>query len=67
MSASEGTAPVLFCIRHAVNTSQLPVQCVPGALYPEVKRKEREADHLPPATVDVNNLYKHSPPYAFMA
>jgi hypothetical protein len=32
-----------------------PIYWVPGALYPEVKRQGREADHLPPSSAEVKN------------
>jgi hypothetical protein len=48
---------------------QPPVQWVPGALSPRIKRPGREADHLPPASTEVNKIwiYTSTPPYAFMA
>jgi hypothetical protein len=46
-----------------------PIQWVPGALSPEVRRPGREADHSPPTSVEVKNtwIYTSTPPYAFMA
>jgi hypothetical protein len=35
--------------------TQPPTQLVPGTLSPGVKRPGREADHLPPSSVDVKN------------
>jgi hypothetical protein len=38
-----------------------------GALSPGVKRPRREADHSPPASVEVKKMWIYtSPPYAFM-
>jgi hypothetical protein len=46
-----------------------PIQRVPGALSPRVKRPGLEADHSPPTSVEVKNtwLYTSTPPYVFMA
>jgi hypothetical protein len=44
--------------------TQPPVQYVPGALTPLVKRSVRETDHLPPSNAEVKkcvDLYRHSP------
>jgi hypothetical protein len=35
------------------------IQWVPGALFPEIKLPEREADHLPPTSPEV---YAITPP-----
>jgi hypothetical protein len=55
--------------RPAVGSTQPPIQWVPGALSPWVKRPGREADHSPPASAEVKKLwiYTSTPPYAFMA
>jgi hypothetical protein len=49
--------------------TQPPIQWVPGALSPGVKRPGREADHSPPTTVEIKKIwiYTSIPPYAFMA
>jgi hypothetical protein len=50
--------------RPALGSTQPPIQCVPGAVSPEVKRPGREADHSPPASAEVKKtwvLYIHSP------
>jgi hypothetical protein len=39
-----------------LGSTQLSIQWVPGALSPEVKRLGREADHSPPAIVEVKNV-----------
>jgi hypothetical protein len=46
-----------------------PIQWVPGALSPGVKRQGREADHSPPVSAEVKKMriYTSTPPYAFMA
>jgi hypothetical protein len=36
--------------RPALGPTQLSIQCVPGAPFPEVKRQGREADHSPPTS-----------------
>jgi hypothetical protein len=40
-----------------------------GAVSPEVKRLELEADHSPPTNAEVKKMliYISTPPYAFMA
>jgi hypothetical protein len=47
----------------------LPIQCVPRALSPGVKRPGREVDHSPPTSAVVRKMwiYTSTPPYAFMA
>jgi hypothetical protein len=39
--------------RTALGPSHPPIQWVPGALFPEVKRPGREADHSPPSGAEV--------------
>jgi hypothetical protein len=41
--------------RPAVGPTQPPIQWVPGALSPGVKRKWREADHSPPSSDEAKN------------
>jgi hypothetical protein len=55
--------------RPALGPTNPPIQWVPGALSPEVKRPGREGHHLPPSSVEVKNAwsYTSSPPYVFMA
>jgi hypothetical protein len=50
--------------RPALGSTQPPIKWVPG-----VKRAEREADHSPPASVEVKKMwiYTSTSPYAFMA
>jgi hypothetical protein len=38
--------------RHALGSTEPPIQSVPGALSPGVKRPGREADHSPPASAE---------------
>jgi hypothetical protein len=48
----------------ALGSTQPPIQCVPGALSPGIKRPGHEADHSPPTSAEVKknvNLYIHSP------
>jgi hypothetical protein len=50
--------------RPALGYTQPPIQWVPGALSPGVKRSGREADHSPPASAKVKknvDLHIHSP------
>jgi hypothetical protein len=37
--------------------TQPPIQWVPGALSPGVKRQGREADHLPPTSAEVKKMW----------
>jgi hypothetical protein len=48
----------------ALGPTQPPIQWLPGALYPAVKRPGCEADHLPPSSAEVKEyveLYLHFP------
>jgi hypothetical protein len=49
-------------------TQPPPMQWVPVALPPGVKRQGREADHSPPASAEVKKMwiYTSTLPYAFM-
>jgi len=42
---------------------------MPGALFPGVKREEREADHPSPSNAKSENAwyYTSTPPYVYMA
>jgi hypothetical protein len=42
-----------FSSRPVLGPTQPPIQWVPGALFTGVKRPEREADHLPPSSVEI--------------
>jgi hypothetical protein len=55
--------------RPILGLTQPPIQWVPGALSPGVKRQEREADHSRPASAEVKKIwiYTSTPQYAFMA
>jgi hypothetical protein len=61
--------PVGARIFFSLVPTQPPIQWVPGAISPRVKRSGREADHSPPTSAEVKNtwIYKSTPPYAFMA
>jgi hypothetical protein len=39
----------------ALGPAHLPIQWVPGALSPGVKRLGREVDHSPPSSAEVKN------------
>jgi hypothetical protein len=53
----------------ALRSTQPPIQWVPEAFSSGVKRQERETDHSPPASAEVNKMwiYTSTPPYAFTA
>jgi hypothetical protein len=55
--------------RPALGPTQPPIQWVTRALFLEVKRPWREADHSPPFSVEVKNAwnYTSTPQYSFMA
>jgi hypothetical protein len=42
--------------RSALGFTQLPIQWVPGALSPRVKRSAREANHSPPTSAEVKQM-----------
>jgi hypothetical protein len=50
--------------RPALGSTQPPIQWVLGALFPGVKRQDREADHSPPDSADVMKMwiYTSTPP-----
>jgi hypothetical protein len=55
--------------RTALRSTQPPIQRVPGALSPGVKRPGREVDHSPPTSAELKKMwiYTTTPPYVFMA
>jgi hypothetical protein len=54
--------------RMALGPTQLPIPWVPAALSLEVKRPRREADHSPPSSSEVQNVWSYtSTPQYFMA
>jgi hypothetical protein len=44
----------------ALQPTQLPIQCVTAALYPEVKWLEREAHHSPPSSDENKNEWSYT-------
>jgi hypothetical protein len=50
-------------------STQHPIPMGTGSISQGVKRPEREADHSPPASIEVKKvwIYTSTPPYAFMA
>jgi hypothetical protein len=55
--------------RTALRPTQPPIQWVPGAPSPGVKRPGREADRSPPSSAEVKNAwsYTSTPQYVLMA
>jgi len=53
----------------ALGLTQPPIQWVPRALIPWVKRPKREANHPTPSTAEVKNAwsYTSTPQYVFAA
>jgi hypothetical protein len=54
--------------RPALGSTQPPIQWVPWALFPGVKRPGYEADHSPPTSAEVKKIwiYTSIPPYVFI-
>jgi hypothetical protein len=54
--------------RPALGPTQPPIQWVPGTLSLGVKRPAREADHSPPPSAEVKNVWSYTPTpqYVFM-
>jgi hypothetical protein len=57
----------LMSSRPALGSTQPPIQGVPGALFPGVKRPWRETHHSPPASTEVKKIwiYTSTPQYVF--
>jgi hypothetical protein len=55
--------------RPTLGPTQPPIQWVPGAPSPGVKRQGRETDHSPPSSAEVKNggAIPPLPPFAIMA
>jgi hypothetical protein len=55
--------------RPALGFTQPPIQWVPEAMSPGVKRQRSDDDHSPPASAAFKKTWIHAstPPYAFMA
>jgi hypothetical protein len=55
--------------RQALGSTEPPIQWVPGTLSLGVKRQGHEANHSPPTSADVKEMwsYTSTPPYVFMA
>jgi hypothetical protein len=55
--------------RPALGPTQPPIQWVPSAFSPEVKRPGREAENSPPVNAEVKKIwiYTSIPQYSFMA
>jgi hypothetical protein len=45
--------------RPALGPTQPPIQCVPEAVSPVIKRLGREADHSPPSSAEVKNAWSY--------
>jgi hypothetical protein len=54
--------------RPTMGSTKPPIQWVPGARSPGVKRQRREADHSPPASAKAKKMwiYTSTSAYAFM-
>jgi hypothetical protein len=46
--------------RLALRSTQPPIQWVPGALSPGVKRQRREADDSPPTSAEVKTMWTYT-------
>jgi hypothetical protein len=56
-------------LRPILGLTHPPIQLVPGALSPRVKRPRSESNRSPPTSAEVKNtwIYTSTPPYVFMA
>jgi hypothetical protein len=63
-----GMFPFTTTSRPALGPTQSPVKWIPGSLSLGIKRPEHEADHSPPSSTEVKNVwsYTSTPQYAFM-
>jgi len=54
--------------RSVLGPTQLPIQWVPGSLSLEVKWPGHEADHSPPSSAEIKNVWSYTsiPPYILM-
>jgi hypothetical protein len=61
--------PLLRVVQTGSGPTQPPIQWVPGAFSPAVKRPGREADHSLATSAEVKKtlVYTSTPPYIFMA
>jgi hypothetical protein len=50
-----GIFPFAAMSRLALGPTQPPIQWIPKALFPGIKRPDRQADHSPPSSVEVKN------------
>jgi hypothetical protein len=50
----------LHCLRLALESTQLPIQWVPGALSLEAKQPGREADQSPPSSAEIRNAWSYT-------
>jgi hypothetical protein len=57
-----GVGTFLFTIasRTALGPTQPPIHMVPGAIFSGVKRPGREADHTPPSSAEVKNVWRYT-------
>jgi hypothetical protein len=64
----QGTFLFATALRSALGSTQLPIQCVSGALSLGVKWPGREADHSFPSSADVKNAWSYisTLPHVFM-
>jgi hypothetical protein len=44
----------------SIGPNQLPIQSAMGDSFPGIKRLEREVDHSPPSTTEVNNVFRYT-------
>jgi hypothetical protein len=46
--------------RPALGPTQPPIKWIPGILSPGLKRQRREADHSPPSSAEVKNVWRYT-------
>jgi hypothetical protein len=52
--------------RSSVGLTQSPLEWVPGALSPRLKRPVRKSDHSPPSSAEVENAWSYTPTPPFL-
>jgi len=64
----QGCFLIATASRPALGLTQPPIQWVPGGFSPGVKRPGYKADHSPPYSAEIKNVWKYTstPPYVFV-
>jgi len=54
-----GNFSLHYHVQTGLGPTQPPIQWVPGALSPRIKRPGREANYSPPSSAEVKNAWSH--------